>query len=176
MAGIFSSIYCLGCGNDLTSSPGDRKSLNRESSTSTESCGSVLAEWTLLLKKELQSQNQPVDDIETLSEKGEMCCKCFHAYENHAKLLMQIKENLCMEVEKMPITAVASACIQHAPMMKRTLEGNHSEDPLLRKRSRLSSSSLFIRPADVASPPVMVNSSSCSLLDQYQFMLLEPED
>ncbi len=93
------SIYCFGCGTDLTSTPTERRSLTSENNAH------VAQVW----KAFVVDENEPDVDLDCIlsgdgipEKAGKLCRKCQSIYERYSKMHDTIQNNMKKAIDVMP--------------------------------------------------------------------------
>ena len=153
-------VHCLGCGEDLTHTPRDRRNLGVESKGAAEPRERVLSSWTSLLSQELRSQGESINNVVIdLANPGKMCHKCFYECDKYSRLYTQLKDKLHVAIVKMRnpaavATISTSTASSTPPARKRSLEIDETSLPAQRRVA--STQCAYVLASDTASPPVTV--------------------
>ena len=97
------TIYCFGCGSNISDRPADRRALDNPRSQH------VVQLW----KAFREGRDEPVEDADKAPSGGgsqsscKMCRKCFSAYERYSKLHATIQENLTRAAEVLQISPLS---------------------------------------------------------------------
>ena len=81
------SIYCVGCGCDITNSKGNRL-------VRTTSSRHVVPLWSSLMKEEIDSRGAALVAQSLIHDDGRMCRQCFNTFERASKLWEALKCNI----------------------------------------------------------------------------------
>ena len=67
-------LYCLGCGNDLSITPKDRRDIGVSSPATPEPRNRILTLWTELMRQELSCKGMTIETlISDVQNPGKMC-------------------------------------------------------------------------------------------------------
>ena len=157
-------LYCLGCGNDLSITPRDRRDIGVNSPATPEPRSRILTLWTALMRQELSCKGMTIETlISDVQNPGKMCRKCFYDYERFSNLQTKLETNLHLYLQKIypsnipTVSSNPTVCV--TPTRKRTLESDPPPPVKKRAESGLmsNSSSSVVLALDTASPPVTVS-------------------
>ncbi len=89
---VFVSVYCIGCGDNLShKSSKDRRNLRSDSIGDPAPREEALSEWISLLNSKLQLRGLSIDDINIDTENpGKMCRQCFNDFRRYHSLKMKL--------------------------------------------------------------------------------------
>ena len=134
------SIYCVGCGCDITNSKGNRL-------VRTTSSRHVVPLWSSLMKEEIDSRGAALVAQSLIHDDGRMCRQCFNTFERASKLWEALKCNISKAADIfIPSNAPSTGQrnVPPTPKRRRLLSNSEGESTVRSPEVKVSKFASFI--------------------------------